>query len=31
LNFSTSIPSGNYTLSFATWHVNQGGSSFTIP
>jgi hypothetical protein len=31
LNFSTSIPSGNCTLSFATWHVNQGGSSFTIP
>lgn len=31
LNFSTSIPSGNYTLSFATWHVNHGSSSFTIP
>ena len=31
LNFSTSIPSGNYTLSFATWHVNHGSSPFTIP
>lgn len=31
LNFSTSIPSENYTLSFATWHVNHGSSPFTIP
>ena len=31
LNFNTSIPSGNYTLSFATWHVNHGSSPFTIP
>jgi hypothetical protein len=30
LNFNTSIPSGNYSLSLATWHVNHGSSPFTI-
>lgn len=31
LNFGTSIPSGDYTLSFATWHDNHGDSHFAIP
>jgi len=31
LNFNTSLPSGNYTLSFSTWHVTHDSSPFTIP
>lgn len=31
LNFNTTLPSGNYTLSFSTWHVNHDSSPFTIP
>ena len=31
LNFNTTLPSGNYTLSFSTWHVNHDSSPFTVP
>jgi len=31
LNFNTTLPSGNYTLSFSTWQDNHDSSTFTIP
>jgi len=31
LNFSATLPSGDYTVSLSSWHVAHGSSPFTIP